>query len=585
MTHGQEAQPRPTSSGLDAVTVGEVLRLHAAIQPEARLRMAISSASLAAAALIVAPWLAALCLVIDAVADRLSLRHLRRFAENRQRRDYHAFLALTAIANVAFVMPATVMLATGDNYASFVAMFYVFGTILHVTTMLAIHRRAALICLGACIVPVAVANFVALSTAQDYTLLGWTSLAFLAITAYALSTILSTGRMHAALAEAQRRSEAATAARDRLLAVMSHEMRTPLNAVTGIAAELRAKRGTPPSAEHVAILSSASDDLRGLVDDLVDLSAIGSGGLRVTPAPGEPVAEIRHAVERQRPAARAKGLTLEMRVGEGVPEHAEIARLRLRQAVGNLVSNAVAYTDCGAVRVHLERGAGDLLAVVVEDTGPGVPEKDRARIFEPFTRLDDPPGRTTTGLGLGLPITRELARRMGGDLVIESAEGGGARFRLSFAAPACSALSPPPRAARLPAGLRVLVVDDLATNRIVARLYLDKLGIEMAEAEDCETALARLEAEAFDAVLLDLRMPGTGGAGTLARIRGSGAPWAGLPVIAMTADAGREPRRQARADGFDGFVAKPVDRASLLQALSNALERARPAVALRRAGE
>lgn len=574
IARGQRVTAGTGEGGRMATAVeSELLRLRTAMQAEARWRMRISSVALACAALLVPWWVALACLLVDAIADRMALARLDRFAETRRRGDALAFYALLLVGNVSFVIPAALMLAAGPPLEAFLGMFYVFGSLLHITTVLAVHRRAAIMTLAAVIVPLTAASATAFATRGDYTFLWLTCLASLAVVAYTVSAILSTSTLHGDLAEAQRESERATEARERLLAVMSHEMRTPLNAVAGITEALRTAPGRLPEPGHVEILGAASDDMRALVDDLLDLAAVDAGGLRITRAPGDPEEEVRRAVAQHRVAAAEKGLELTLEVEPGLPAHALIDRLRLRQAVTNLVSNAVKYTEAGAVRVRLGPAGAGHLRVSVQDTGPGIPPAARERIFEPFARLEDRPGSKILGVGLGLPLARELARRMGGDLTLDAGGAGGARFVLTVAAPPCAAAAAPARrAVDLPSGLHVLVVDDVPTNRIVARLYLDGLGARVSEAEDGWGALAALARETVDAVLLDMRMPGIDGAETLARIRASGAPWAAVPVIAMTADAGAADRQAAIEAGFDGYVPKPVDRTVLARALAGAID-------------
>ena len=563
---------------MSAAVEGELLRLRTAMQAEARGRMRISSAALAGSALLVPWWVAVACLVLDAVADRRALARLDRFAETRARGDALALYVLLMVGNVTFIVPAALMLAAGPPLEAFLGMFYVFGSLLHITTVLAVHRRAAMMTLAAVIVPLSAASATALSQAGDFTFVLLTCLAGLAVVAYAASAIVSTSALHRDLAEAQADSERAMQARERLMAVMSHELRTPLNAVAGIAEALRAAPERAPEPGHVEILGAASDDMRALVDDLLDLAAIDAGGLRITRAPGDPEEEVRRAVAQHRVAAADKGLELTLDVQPGLPRHALIDRLRLRQAVTNLVSNAVKYTEAGWVRVRLAPAGPSQLRVDVEDSGPGIPAAARERIFDPFARMEDGPGAKILGVGLGLPLARELARRMGGDLTLDDGGAGGARFTLTVAARPCAAPEArEPRAIDLPAGLSVLVVDDVATNRVVARLYLERLGARAEEAEDGRAALAALERSAFDVVLLDMRMPGMDGTQTLARIRAADAPWASVPVVAMTADAGAADRQAALAAGFDGYVAKPVDRRSLARALAAAVGRAGPA--------
>jgi CheY-like chemotaxis protein len=207
-----------------------------------------------------------------------------------------------------------------------------------------------------------------------------------------------------------------------------------------------------------------------------------------------------------------------------------------------------------------------MLALSVADTGPGIPEADRERVMQPYVQVGD-----SGGVGLGLPITRELAALMGGALTLDCPPQGGCIFTMTFRAPAVApAERRPPPALPGPAvqGLRVLVVDDLPTNRAIAALLLGTEGHRAVEAEDCAEALAALSREPFDAVLMDIRMPGVDGTAALRAIRGAPAPWSDIPVVAMTAEAMPDDRARILAEGFDGYLAKPMDPAALRRALA-----------------
>jgi CheY-like chemotaxis protein len=219
------------------------------------------------------------------------------------------------------------------------------------------------------------------------------------------------------------------------------------------------------------------------------------------------------------------------------------------------------------------------VSVRVTDTGIGMDEATRQRLFAAFTQADASTTRQFGGTGLGLTISRNLARLMGGDIVVRSEPGAGSEFELTFlAAPASAAIAQGPsdqqdetrRPTRL-RGARLLLADDNAINRQVARLFLQPQGVAITEAANGQEALDKLAAESFDLVLLDVHMPVMDGIQAIRAIRSSSQPWSTLPVIALTADAMSGDRDRFIAMGMSGYVSKPIDRAELLTEIGRVL--------------
>ena len=265
------------------------------------------------------------------------------------------------------------------------------------------------------------------------------------------------------------------------------------------------------------------------------------------------------------------GLNLTLSIAVGVPAFARIDGQRFRQCLSNVISNAVKYTTKGSIYVAVSLPAPDELAIEVSDTGPGVSDTLMEHIFEPFHRGDT----LVPGTGLGLTISRTLARRMGGDLVLLPSDTG-ARFRLSFALEAAGPgdLAPPETAALADLnGKRVLVVDDIGTNRLVAMTYLRIMGAAPLEADRGQSAIDLVPVERPDVVLLDMLMPDMDGLTTFARIRALPGPAGQVPVIAMTADATDEHRHRCLNAGLNGYVAKPLSPEALGAAILAALRR------------
>jgi CheY-like chemotaxis protein len=386
------------------------------------------------------------------------------------------------------------------------------------------------------------------------------------------------------LAAARDAAAAAGEAKSQFLARMSHELRTPLNGVLGFAQVLlRDPDLTAQQREQVVTLHDAGRHLLELVNGLLDLSKIEAGrlDLNLHDMPVRPLLE--GCAGLLAPEVDRKRLTLALEIAEGTPPAVEADPTRLRQMLLNLLSNAVKFTPAGG-RVDLRAApmAGGGLRLEVQDTGPGVPPDKRHLLFEDFTQLFPVAGQDGAGTGLGLAISARLAAAMGGRIGCESAPGQGALFwvelplrevPLPAAAPQASgaggaALAQ--SAQRAPGGrsLRVLVADDVAANRMVARAMLVAAGHRVDSAADGAEALAAVERDDYDVVLMDVQMPVMDGLEATRRIRALSMPKRRVPVLAVTASALPEQVEACRAAGMDGHLAKPIDRESLLGAVA-----------------
>ena len=388
------------------------------------------------------------------------------------------------------------------------------------------------------------------------------------------------------LRAAKEAAEASNQAKSQFLANMSHEIRTPLNGVLGMAQALEQDALEPAQKEKVAIILDSGKSLMSLLNDVLDLTKIEAGKLEISPVAGDFLHTIKRTRQLFQTTAEDKGLELLVRYDSNFPQRLAYDPTRVRQCVANMLSNAIKFTAKGRVEVGIsarkQPDGQHLVAVEVIDTGIGMNAETIAKLFTVFTQADGATTRKFGGSGLGLAISRQLARMMGGDLVVESEEGRGSNFRLTFkaveAAPA-AAPAPQPSAPAISAevarrglrGLRVLLTDDNAINRQVIKLFLAPQGLDIVEATNGKEALDKIATQDFDIVLLDVHMPVMDGKEAIQRIRASGQTWSAIPVIALTADAMTGDREKYLALGMTDYISKPVDQRELLAKMHQVL--------------
>lgn len=368
--------------------------------------------------------------------------------------------------------------------------------------------------------------------------------------------------------KAMRAAKAAAAAKSEFLANMSHEIRTPLTAIVGFAGLLSARPSLDPiGASHVVRIAAASQSLLAIVNDILDFSRLEVGQVEIAPQTVSP-AEIAAATLAMFSAqAQAKGLTLAL-AADGVPDFVSVDPERLRQILVNLVGNAVKFTQVGGVTLTLLH-AGHRLHATVQDTGPGLTHDQQKKLFQRFSQVDATSTRLHGGAGLGLAICKGLAEAMGGQISLKSRRGHGSTFHLHVHAPVAHAPAAaegdePPLNIE---GVRVLVVDDNAANRELARTVLRSVGVSVEEAWGGEEAVRAALTTPYDIVLMDIRMPNVDGWAAMRRIRSATGPNQDTPILAFSADTTLAPK--TRGDhGFDDLISKPLAPAALIASVA-----------------
>ncbi len=397
-------------------------------------------------------------------------------------------------------------------------------------------------------------------------------------------------RYGAELRQSELRANSANRAKSAFLATMSHELRTPMIGVTGMVEVLSHTRLDDDQRRALALVRHSADTLLQIIGDILDFSKIEAGKLELTPTPVDLRRLVEGCVLNFVAAASSKGLSLDCRIDPAVGPAYLADPLRLRQILGNFLSNAIKFTERGGVHVSLDRtstGArGEGLRLSVSDTGIGIPEDAQAQLFEPFAQAEQSTTRRFGGSGLGLAICALLAERMGARISLRSRVGEGTVLQLDLELPLANPSqieAEPENAAPALAGRRalpspaeaererslVLLVDDHPTNRLVVSRQLALAGFRCETANDGAQGLAAWQSGRFALVLTDLHMPVMDGYQLTGALRSEEASrgLARTPVIALTAAVLKGEAERCLAAGMDDYIAKPASIDTLLRRL------------------
>lgn len=569
-----------------AAQISNQLQMLTAVEPT---RLLSTSVAFALMALFLPLWLVLAALGVDMALEGLGFHLMRALDPSSQPRRYLATVAAVFLTETSYTLCCALIWQQDTEFAKAAAAGLLSMTLFQLSTVRAIHMPFGIAGMTAATLAALIGNGFYWLEKQDWLGFAASTVALLAAISYGLGAMRSNHALHVEISSRGIRADAANRAKGHFLAQMSHELRTPLNAIVGMGESELLHTPSPATQARMHTLVSSALDLAAILDDILQMAAIEENQLPLRPIIARPKEVVEATVALFQPVFAKAGLWLRLefiaprlpdgRLAPGLPETAEFDPQRLRQCLSNLLSNALKFTATGGATLrvsyrpqplpHVGRAIGGQLLIDVSDTGKGIPAHEHALVFQPFHRG----AGAHSGTGLGLAISRSIAQQMQGDLVHLPSQIG-ALFRLSvMIRPVTTPAHLPAHAANL-SGHLILVVDDIATNRLVAATYLRSMQVRVDEVESGAAALQAIATQRPDLVLLDLHMPGLSGIETLAAIRALPGPH--LPVVAMTADASAADRALYLAAGLDGYLTKPLTMEALRLGLAKHLTGAAP---------
>jgi two-component system, sensor histidine kinase len=521
-------------------------------------------------------WL--VVMVLTQVIDSRVLRRYRDLSDARslKERDLLRFQISVGVATTWFTLPPAALWFSGNSAMQSFSMIWYAGSVMHVLVHFSHVHRLAVFAAAPHMFFFFGLPFWAVIFAEPMS--RFDGAAILAATAMFTVATRAVYRLFNessyALQEAKSRAleeksaaEAANTAKSGFLAIMSHELRTPLNGMLGMAHALSESKLNERQRSQISTIKDSGGALLSILNDILDLSKVEAGKLIIEEHDFNLREMITQLADLWTPTALEKSLAFEIEIDDGVPKWITSDPVRLRQILNNLISNAIKFTHTGEVSVSvsscLQEGGQTQLSFRIKDTGCGIDAEDVGRLFSPFEQADRSTTRKFGGTGLGLTISRRFARKMGGDIVIESQPGSGSEFTVTITAKVTNApilreaIHSDKTEAPCQSAIRLLVAEDHAVNRSVIEALLTGDEWEITFAENGVEAVERAGGETYDAILMDIQMPKMDGVDATRVIRTSDGPNRTTPIIATTANAMSDDQAQYLAAGMNDVVSKP----------------------------